>query len=207
MAVSFNSAALLNGNGINVSSVVNAILSPKSGSISLLQNQQTDLSTKAGLLTGLNNNLTNLAAAVLSLASISGPLTAQSATSSQSGILTATAQTTTPIGTHQIVVSNLATIGTVYTDPLADSHASFLTGGTTSGDLNLQVGPNGTGSMQDIAITAGSNDPLSTLASYINAEKWGVTANVVTDANGARLALTSQLTGTPGALSLTNNNT
>ena len=206
MAVSFNSAGLLNGNGINVSSVVNAILAPKSGSISLLQNQQTDLSTKAGLLTGLNNNLTNLAAAVLSLASISGPLTAQSATSSQPGILTATAQTTAPVGTHQIVVSSLATIGSLYTDPLADSNASFLTGGATVGDVKLQVGGvNGT--IHDIAITAGSNDTLSTLARYINAQKWGVTANVVNDANGARLALTSQLTGTPGALAITSNNT
>jgi flagellar hook-associated protein 2 len=206
MAVSFNSAALLNGNGINVSSVVNTILSPKSGSISLLQNQQTDLSTKAGLLAGLNNNLTNLAAAVLSLASISGPLTAQSATSSQPGILTATAQTTAPVGTHQIVVSNLATIGTLYTDPLADSNALFLTGGATTGDVKLQVGGAG-GTVHDIAITAGSNDTLSTLASYINAQKWGVTANVVTDANGVRLALTSQLTGTPGALAINSNNT
>jgi flagellar hook-associated protein 2 len=207
MAVSFNSAALLNGNGINVSSVVNAILAPKSGSISLLQNQQTDLSTQAGLLTGLNNNLTNLAAAVLSLASISGPLTAQSATSSQAGILTATAQTTAPVGTHQVIVSNLATIGTLYTDPLADSNASFLTGGATDDDLKLQVGTNGTGTIHDIAITAGNNDTFSTLASYINSQKWGVTANVVSDANGARLALTSQLTGTPGALAINSNNT
>jgi flagellar hook-associated protein 2 len=206
MAVSFNSAGLLNGNGINVSSVVNAILAPKSGSISLLQNQQTDLSTKAGLLAGLNNNLTNLAAAVLSLASISGPLTAQSATSSQPGILTATAQTTAPVGTHQILVSNLATIGTLYTDPLSDSNASVLTGGATTGDVKLQVG-GANGTIHDIAITAASNDTLSTLASYINAQKWGVTANVVTDANGARLALTSQLTGTPGALAITSNNT
>src|SRR4051812_30881816 len=122
MAVSFNSAALLNGNGINVSSVVNAILGPKSGAVSLLQKQQTDLSTQAGLLAGLNNNLTNLAAAVLSLASISGPLTAQSATSSQPDILSATAQTTAPAGTHQILVSSLATTGTVYTDPLTDGN-------------------------------------------------------------------------------------
>jgi len=208
MAVSFNAAALLNGNGINVSSVVNAILSPQSSSISLLQNQQTDLSTQAGLLAGVNNDLTNLAAAVLSLASISGPLTAQSATSSQPDILTASAQTTAPVGTHQIVVSNLATIGTLYTNPLADGNTSFLTGGATTGDIKLQVGgANGSGTTQDIAITAGSNDTLSAFASYINAQNWGVIANVVTDANGSRLALSSQLTGTPGALAITNNNT
>ena len=206
MAVSFNSAALLNGNGINVSSVVNAILAPKSGAVSLLQNQQTDLSTQAGLLAGLNNNLTNLAAAVLSLASISGPLTAQAATSSQPGTLTASAQTTAPASTHQIVVSALATTGLVYTDPLEDGNTSFLTGGTITGDVKLQVG-GASGTIHDIPITAGSNDTLSTLASYINAQKCGVTANVVTDANGARLALTSQATGTPGTLAITNNTT
>jgi flagellar hook-associated protein 2 len=206
MAVSFNAAALLNGNGINVSSVVSAILSPKNASISLLQNQQTDLSTQAGLLAGLNNNLTNLAAAVLSLASIHGPLTAQAATSSQPSILAATAQTTAPAGTHQIVVSTLATTGSLYTDPLADGNTSFLTWGATSGDIKLQVG-GANGTVHDITITAGSNDTLSTLANYINAQKWGVTDNVVTDANGARLALTSQLTGTPGALAITNNTT
>lgn len=206
MAVSFNSAALLNGNGINVSSVVSAILGPRNASISLLQNQQTDLSTQAGLLAGLNNNLTNLAAAVLSLASITGPLTAQAATSSQPSILTATAQTTAPAGTHQILVSSLATTGTVYTDPLANGNTSFLTGGATTGDIKLQVG-GASGTIHDIPITAGSNDTLGTLATYINAQKWGVTANVVTDANGARLALTSQLTGTPGALAITKNTT
>jgi flagellar hook-associated protein 2 len=43
------------------------------------------------------------------------------------------------------------------------------------------------------------------LASYINKQNWGVTASVVTDANGARVALSSHATGTVGALSITNN--
>src|SRR5213082_4044633 len=118
MAISFNAAALLNGNGIDVKSVVNAIVSQQSGPLSIWQNQQTDLSTQAGLLRGLNNNLTSLQAAVVALANPTGPLTAQAATSSQTGILTAGAQTTAPAGTHQIVVSNLATTGTIYTDQL-----------------------------------------------------------------------------------------
>src|SRR5436305_2954230 len=135
MAVSFNAAGLLNGNGINVSSVVNAILGPKSGSISLLQNQQTDLSTQAGILSGLNNNLTSLAAAVLSLADPHGPLASQSAASSNSDILTATAQNAAVAGTHQIVVSNLATTGTLYTNPLTDANTSLLPGGVGTGDI------------------------------------------------------------------------
>ena len=63
------------------------------------------------------------------------------------------------------------------------------------------------GTTHDIAITQGSNDTLNTLAAYINTQNWGVTANVVTDASGARLALYSQSSGTPGALAITNNTT
>ena len=205
MGISFNAAALLNGNGIDVKSVVNAILNRETGPLTIWQNQQTDLSTQAGLLTGLNNNLTSLAAAVISLANPNGPLASQSATSSQPGILTASADTTATAGTHQIVVSNLATIGTIYTNPLADDNTSFLTGSATSGDIKLQVG-GVSGATHDIIITQGSNDTLNTLAKYINTQKWGVTASVVTDAGGARLALYSQSTGTPGALTITNNN-
>ena len=206
MAISFNAAALLNGNGIDVKSVVNAILNQQTGPLTDWQNQVTDLSTQAGLLNGLNSNLTNLAATVLSLADPHGPLASQSAVSSQPSILTASATTSAPAGIHNIVVSSLATTGTLYTDPLADGNTSFLTGGATTGDIQLQVGgPSGT--TQDLVITQGSNDTLSTLADYINAQGFGVTASVVNDANGSRLALYSQSTGVPGALAIANNDT
>ncbi len=206
MSVSFNAASLLNGNGINVPSVVAAILSPQNASVTNLQNQQTDLSTQAGLLAGLNNNLTSLASSIVSLADPTGPLAAVAATSSDSSILTASSDTTAVAGTHQIVINNLATIGTTYTGALANGTTSFLANGATTGDIKLQVGGAG-GTTHDIIITQGNNDTLSTLASYINAQKIGVTANVVTDANGARLALYSQSSGAPGALAITNNTT
>ena len=206
MAISFNATSLLNGNGIDVKSIVNQILNQQTGPLTAWQNEQTDLSTQAGLLAGINNNLTSLASAVVALANPTGPLASQSATSSDTSILTASAQTTAAAGTHQIVVSKLATTGTLYTDPLEDGNTSFLASGTTTGDIQLQVG-GASGTTYDIVITQGSNDTVSTLASYINAQNWGVTANVVTDANGARLALYSQSTGTPGALSVTSNDT
>jgi flagellar hook-associated protein 2 len=206
MAISFNAAALLNGNGIDVKAVVNAILNQQTGPLTDWQNQQTDLSTQAGLLGGLNNYLTTLAATVLLLANPTGPLAAQSAKSSDESILTGSATSKAPPGIHQIVVSNLAIAGTLYTNPLTDGNTSFLTGNATTGDIQLQVG-GASGTTHDIAMTQGSNDTISTLASYINTQKWGVTASVVTDAGGARLALYSQSTGTPGALAITNNDT
>src|ERR1700688_117101 len=204
MGVSFNAAAILNGSGINIQSVVTAILTPETSALTSLQNQQTDLSTQAGLLTGYNNNLASLQTAMNALSNLNGPLASLSATSSQPSMLTAVADSTAAPGVHQIVVTSLATAGTVYTDPLADGNTSILTGGATTGDIQLQIGGT-SGVTQDIPITQGSNDTLTTLASYINAQGWGVSASVVNDANGARLAIYSQASGTAGALAITSN--
>ena len=207
MGISFNASSLLNGNGIDVQSIVNAILGPANASLSALQNQQTDLSSDAGLLAGINNNLSALATAVAALADPNGALASLDATSSQPTILTASAQTTAIPGSHQIVVSTLATTGTVYTDPVAGGpDVSILPTNVTSGDIQLQIGGTN-GTTEDIPITAGSNDTLNTLASYINNQGWGVTASVVSDANGSRLAIYSQSSGSPGALAITNNTT
>jgi flagellar hook-associated protein 2 len=206
MGISFNAASLLNGSGINIRSVVNAILGPETGQLTVWQNQQTDFASQAGLLAGINNNLTSLQTAIHALGDINGPLASLTANSSQPNIVTASAQSTAIPGTHQIVVSSLATVGTVFTDPLTNGDTSFLTSGNTTGDIQLQVGGAGQGgTTHDIPITQGSNDTLNTLASYINGKRWGVTATVVNDANGSRLAIYSQTSGLPGALAITAN--
>src|SRR5208337_2133961 len=190
---------LLNGNGIDVNSLVSQIEAQQLGQVTIWQQEQTDLSTQAGLLLGLNQNLSSLQTAVQALADPTGPLAAMAATSSDPGILSASAQTSAIAGTHQIVVNTLASTGEIYTAELANGTTSFLPSGATGGDIKLQVGgPSGT--VDDIPITQGSNDTLNTLASYINQQStqnnWGVTASVVTDATGARLAIYSQATGT-----------
>jgi len=208
MGVSLNPSTILSGQGIDVSSLVQQIIASQSGELSVWQGQQTTFATQDGLLEGLANNLTNLQTAVAALADPTGALTAQAAVSSDSTVLTAVAQTTAVSGTHQVVVSNLATTGTLYTDPVAGgASASFLSPGQTTGNIQLQVGGT-SGTTDNIAITQGSNDTLTTLASYINtqsaANNWGVTASVVSDTSGSRLALQSQNSGSAGALAIAN---
>jgi len=208
MGVSLNPSTILSGQGIDVSSLVQQIIASQSGELSVWQGQQTTFATQDGLLEGLANNLTNLQTAVAALADPTGALTAQAAVSSDSTVLTAVAQTTAVSGTHQVVVSNLATTGTLYTDPVAGgASASFLSPGQTTGNIQLQVG-GASGTTHNIAITQGSNDTLTTLASYINtqsaANNWGVTASVVSDTSGSRLALQSQNSGSAGALAIAN---
>ena len=209
MGVSLNPSTILSGQGIDVSTLVQQIISEQSGELTVWQGQQTTLATQDGLLEGMQNNLTNLQTAVAALADPIGALTAQAAISSNTGVLTATAQSNAISGTHQIVVNNLATTGTLYTNSVAaGANTSFLASGQTTGDIQLQVG-GGSGVTRDLAITQGSNDTLTTLASYINtqstAHNWGVTASVVSDTSGSRLALQSQNSGSTGALSIAAN--
>jgi flagellar hook-associated protein 2 len=209
MGVSLNPAALLSGQGLNVATLVQQIIAQKTGALSVWQSQQTTLATQDGLLEGINNNLTNLQTAVAALADPVGALAAQAAISSQPSVVSATALSTAVTATHQIVVTALATTGSLYTNAIASgANTSFLASGQTTGDVQLQIG-GATGTTRDIAITQGSNDTLTTLASYINTQSvangWGVTASVVSDATGSRLSLQSQSSGTAGALSIASN--
>lgn len=211
MGVSLNPASLLSGQGLDVNSLVNQLLTQKSGQLTAWQNEQTTLQLQAGLLKSINDDLNNLATAVNGLSDPLGALMTPAATSSNTGIVTATATTLAPSGQHSIVVNNLATSGLIYADSVAGgADVSILPTGESSGDLQLQIGGTG-GTSADIHITAGTNDTLTTLAGSINTlsteNHWGITASVVTDANGARLSIVSQATGTPGAIAVTTNTT
>ncbi|HJT70503.1 MAG TPA: flagellar filament capping protein FliD [Terriglobales bacterium] len=204
--ISLNSATLLSGNGIDVNSLVNAVQAPEQSQVQLYQQQQSTLQTQAGLLNTINGHMNSLSSAVNSLADILGPLTAQTVESSEPGIVTGSAQVNATPGTHTVVVSTLATQGTIYTQPVPDANTSILPNGQSTADLEIQVGGAG-GATHDVAISTGTNDTLSKIASYINSQNWGVTASVLSDASGARLAVYSQATGTTGALAVANNTT
>jgi flagellar hook-associated protein 2 len=208
VGISFNTASLLNGNGIDVNDVVSEIQAAQSGQLIVWQQDQTTLQTQATALNGINTDLSNLATAVTGLST--GALTAVTASSSESAIASATAQTGATAANYNIVVNGLATTGTLYTDSIGSANTSILPTGQSTGDFAFQIGGS-SGATADIAITAGSNDTLTTLAASINAQSaakgWNVTASVVSDASGSRLAIYSQSTGSPGALAVTNNTT
>jgi flagellar hook-associated protein 2 len=210
MGISFNAASLLNGNGINVQSVVSEIQSAESGQLTAWQADQATLQTQSNDLTSINTDLSNLAAAANALSNPVGVMSEMSATSSEALIVGATAQNGATAGNYTVVVNSLASTGTLYTDEVANANTSILPAGQSTGNLQLQIGGTG-GTTANIAITAGSNDTLTTLATSINAQStannWGITASVVTDANGARLAIYSQASGSAGALAVASNTT
>jgi len=111
MGVSLNPASILSGQGFDVSSVVQQILSEQSGPLTVWQNQEATLQSQSIALTAINNDLGHLATAVQALSDPVGVFVSQTAASSQPSILTATAQTSAAAATHKITVTGFATPG------------------------------------------------------------------------------------------------
>lgn len=194
-SLGLNSSTATSGSGIDVTAVVTQIIDSERGPEQLWQQQQTESESESSALNTMNARLTSLSDKVTALNDFFGVLASKTATSSQSNILTASASTSATSGNHLIVVSNLASTGTAYSDPFSDANTTFA-----NGTISLQVGS----SSHDIQVDA-TNNTLSTLATYVNQQNWGITAGVVNDASGSRLALVSGTTGDAGNISITAN--
>jgi flagellar capping protein FliD len=79
--------------------------------------------------------VTTLSNAVDALNDPAGALTARSVSSSQPAIATATASNSTPVGSHTIVVNNLASSASYYSGAVASSTTTLPAGAFT-----IQVG-------------------------------------------------------------------
>jgi len=184
------------GAGINVQAFVQAALAAPENQVQTLQNEQTTFSSQASALQQIQNDLTNLQSAEQALSNPLGDLNAQTATSSNSAVLSGAADGTATAGIHTVAVNSLATTSSYYTNAVASGTTPIATG-----TFQLQVGSN-----TPVTITIDSSDnTLNGLAAAINNQNAGVTASVVNDASGARLALVSNQSGAAGDLTVSGN--
>jgi flagellar hook-associated protein 2 len=166
--------------------------------IQMLQQQQTGLNNQSSAIQSIESDVSNLMTAVNTLSNTTGEFNAVNATSSNSNVLTATADTTAAAQSHSITVSAVATTSSYYTSAVASSSTPI-----TTGSFQLAIGTNA-----PVTITVdNTNNTLSGLATAINNQNLGVTASVIDDASGARLALVSNTSGAPGDLTVSNNTT
>ena len=188
-------SALGSSSGINVSAAVAQALAAESGPMIQWQNQQAFLNSQSGDINVIEGHLTTLQDALNSLNDPSGGLMAMTASSSNSSIVTAAAAPGAAPANHVIVVNSVATTGSWYSDAVATGDTTLSSGGFT-----IQVGQNA-----PIQVTIGSGvDTLNQLATYVNGLNAGVTASVVTDATGARLALMSNSSGAANDVAVSN---
>ena len=152
------------------------------------------MQTQDTAFSNLGTQLSNLSNDVSQLTDFQGILANKAGSSSDTNVLQLTAATSSATaGTHTIVVNSLAQTSSGYIDSIANAKD------TLSGSITLQVG---SGTAQTINVGSKSNT-LTGLAAAINQAGMGVTANVITDANGSRLSLVSGTSGSRGDLTIT----
>lgn len=184
------------GTGFDVSATVSTIVANLQNVETPWKTQLTALHSQDTALSSIGTLLSNLSTDVSSLTDFTGVLAQKTGASSNTDVLELTsASTTATSGTHLVVVNNLAQTSSGYLDPVQDS--SDTLGG------NLSITMNGTS--QSFDLSSLSSPTLSGLASAINSSGIGVTATVLTDANGSRLSLVSGTSGLSGQISVTSN--
>ncbi len=187
------------GTGLNVALLVSQTIQSESGPLNILQNHQSQLNAQTSALNNLNSDLSSLQTAVQNLTNVIGALNAQQVNSSDSTVLTATADTTAQQAVHNITVTSLATTASYYTNP-AVLPATGSTPLATGGTFTVQAGSNSASVTID-----NTNNTLTGLASAINGSTVGtaVAASVVQDSTGARLAIVSKSSGAAGDFTIT----
>jgi len=186
-----------NSNTINVQTLLTSVEEANAIPMDLLQQKQNALQTQSSTLTSIEGDIDALGTAVSALSNTNGSINSLTATSSDSNLVTATADPTAIPSSHTIVVNSLATTASYYTDPVDPSTA------LGAGSFQIAVGSNA-----PVTVTVDNTDnTLSGLAAAINKQSVGVTASVINDANGSRLALVSNTSGSTGNITISNNTT
>jgi flagellar hook-associated protein 2 len=182
--------------GIDVSSAVSASITAAEAPETNWENEQTTLQNQSSALTSLQTDATNLDDDMQSLNSLTGPLSAATVTSSNSGIVTASAAAGSAVGNNVVVVNSLATTASYSSTAVSSATADLPTGETIT--ITPPTGAAAT-------YTTGSNgiNTLNDLENAINTAGLGVTASIITDATGSRLALTSDTPGAAGSFTAT----
>jgi len=192
------------GSGIDTDALVTGLVSasfdPKDSALKTKEDANTAKISSLGTLTGGIDAFANALQQLVA----GGTLKSQPSTS-DSSVVTATAQNGTNISSlsAQIEVRQVATAQSLVSPYLASTTTAVGLGG-----LTLTTGTGASARTFNITIDA-SNNTLAGLATAINATNTGttpsgLTASVVTDANGARLVVKGQ-TGSANSFTITAN--
>lgn len=184
--------------GIDVNAAVSASITAAEAPESSWESQQSLLQSQASALTSIQTDATNLDNDMQALNNLTGPLSAVTVTSSNSGVVTGSAVSGSAVGNNVVVVNGLATTASFSSTPITGpvSTTDLPTGETIS-----ITSPTG----QPASFTTGTNgiNTLGDLENAINTAGLGVTASIVTDSTGSRLAITSNTSGSAGSFSAT----
>ncbi len=206
--------------GIDVQGIVAGLMQIERMPIDKLNKQQQSYQSKISALGNIQSQMANLQTAVKALNNTStSSLVAFKSTSSDTTILSATADSTAAAGNYSINVTNLAqsqnlvaTGQTSSSTAISDGVATTvtfdfgtITGGTLTNGAYTGATFNSSGGTPGSIVIDGTNNSLTGIRDAINAAGLGVTATIVNDGSASpyRLTLTSSTTGAASSVKIT----
>lgn len=175
------------GSGLDISAIVTALVNaekaPKQNQIDTQKSLNT---TRLSAVSSLKSALDAFNTAMKKLSDTTTPqFQGLAATSSATGVLTATSSNTAVAGTYSVKVDQLATSSKVVTGGLASS----ATGGV------LQISQSGKTYNVNIDAGATPTEMRDAINKQLKDSGSSVTANIINDSNGAHLVFGSTVTG------------
>ncbi|WP_109485145.1 flagellar filament capping protein FliD [Occallatibacter savannae] len=202
-AVGLNFGSPTSGQGFDVTSTVNQIVTNLQSVEKPWKDQLTALQSKDAALSSLGTQLSTLTSDLQALTDFNGTMAYKTGSSSNTDVLhLSSASASAVAGTHTVVVENLAQVSTAATDAVKATD-------TIAGSITFRIG---TGEWKTVNVGDASSDAtVAGLSAAINSANLGVTASVLTNADGtARLSLVSKTDGSAGQITIadaTNNPT
>ena len=194
------------GSNLNVTEMVAGLVALEKKPIAALQVKATAINSQMSAYSQLKSQISNLQTQVNKLTS-AATWQGRILSSSNTAVVSGTATTKAAYGTFDVLVQKMASAQSV--------GSSLVPSGTAlgQGKMTINLGEWGTdgklvtnevdGKPQSVTIDIGpEDDTLAKIAAKINAANGGVTATVLRDHTGERLALQSTETGSNAAFSV-----
>lgn len=182
------------GSGLDVNGIVEKLMEIERKPLATFDAKQNTYQTKLSAYSILKSNLAGLQTAATSLATAS-TFTSKTATVSDATVLSASASAALAAGSYSINVTQLAKYHTVR----SNTDYAATTDTFNTGTLSISVGGGGP---VNVAVD-GSNNSLAGIRQAINDAGAGVMASIVNDGSTNRLVLTSNTSGSLGAINVT----
>jgi flagellar hook-associated protein 2 len=196
------------GSGLDINSIVSQLLAIERQPLVALERQETQLTTKLsefGKMQGMVSAMRDKASA-LSSTTLWGRTTGASADAA----VAITTATGAAVGAYAVQVQQLAAVQTVSSRRFNDADPAVFGPGTLTIELGAYTGSpaisgfNAKAGASAVTVTLGAeDDTLAEVRDKINAANAGVTATVINDANGARLAIRSKDSGAENGFRIT----
>ena len=201
------------GSGLDVNSIVTSLMAIEQKPLTAVTKQKTDYQSQISAYGTLKSSLSTFQTAVSALSSAS-KFNAQTVTSSNTSVFTATANGTASLGENSIKVSQLAksqkltfagtanVADTIGTGTLTISFGTYNPSTVVAPLIPNSFSPNAAKTDVNITIDS-SNNTLSGVRDAINASNSSVSATIVNDGTINHLVITSKDTGEINTLKIT----